>query len=470
MRLAGSGRLPVPSAASAVNRHHRTGTPFARLLIASLAFAGAASAQGIPADRPPAPDSTAVDSAELKLGDLQAEALERNPELLALRAAAEAAAARVTEPGTLPDPVLAVGAMNLGLPELDAGMPASMLPSVQLTQTLPFFGKLRLREDMAELDRESARVAVEEGEWRIRARVAERFHALQALDRQLVVHSRTLEMLEDFQSVARSFYASGSGRQGDVIRADVEVARMDAEIRRLQAFRDAGSASLNALLDRPGDAQVGLLADVPVPEELPPPDTLLSWALASRPALEGEALMVERAQAGVELANRERWPDFTVSAQYGRRGGDQPRSMGGLMVGASLPVFSGSRQRPRVEAATAMVRQAEAGLAGARSSVDAELRTVLADLERARTLMVLYRDEILPAAEASVASSLASYRVGAVDFATLVDAQLAVDRFEEEYHQLAADYGTAVARLEAVIGRPLPRNDSLPDSFTPEIP
>ena len=117
-----------------------------------------------------------------------------------------------------------------------------------------------------------------------------------------------------------------------------------------------------------------------------------------------------------------------------------------------------------------MVRAAEAGVSGALAAVDAELRTVLAELERSRTLMTLYRREILPAAEANVASSLASYRVGAVDFPTLVDAQLAVDRFRQDLHRLEADYAIAVAILEAAVGRVLPRNEILPSADPPEVP
>ncbi|MDT8341131.1 MAG: TolC family protein [Longimicrobiales bacterium] len=414
-------------------------------------------------DTAPTPDT-------LRLAVVVDSALARNPELLALRALADAAAARVPEAGTLPDPTLTLGAMNLGLFDLDRGMPNSMAPSVQLSQTLPFFGKLRLREEMADATGEEARVTVAESEWRLRGRVAEEFHALYALDQRLAVQQRTLELLQDFQSVARALYASGTGNQGDVIRADVEVARLDAEMQRLQALRAVRAASLNALLDRPGGAQVGTLLLDPVPEAVPAPETLLAWAMETRPALIRESVRVERARTGVELAERDFWPDFTVSAQFGRRGGENARSMGSLLVGASLPIHAGSRQRPRVEAARAMERAAEAGASGVRAAVDAELRTVLADLRRAGSLMTLHRDEIIPAAQANVNSSLASYRVGAVDFATLVDAQLAVDRFEQDYHQLVADYCTALSQLEAVVGRPLPGTEILPAAFAPEVP
>jgi outer membrane protein TolC len=413
------------------------------------------------------PEVAVTDS--LDLDELVEEALAWSPRLVALRAMADAAAHRVPEAGTLPDPMVSVGAMNLGLPELDAGMPASMLPSVQVSQTLPWFGKLGLRESMADSEREVALAAVAEEEWRVRLEVAEDFHALYAMDRILDVHRRTLGLLEDFQSVARSLYASGTGRQGDVLRSDVEVARMDAEIRRVTAVRTGRAAQLNSVLDRPGESPVRSPALPSLPSTVPALDTLLAWSLESRPALERQRLEVEKARSGVELANRDFWPDFTISAQYGRRGGSEPRSMGGIMIGASVPVFSGSRQQPRLEAARALERHATSRASQVRAGVESELRTAVADLDRARRLMGLYWDEILPAARVNVSSSLAAYRVGAVDFSTLVDAQLDVDRYEEEYHQLVADYGAALARLEAAVGRRLPRDtEALPTGFPPE--
>ena len=50
-----------------------------------------------------------------------------------------------------------------------------------------------------------------------------------------------------------------------------------------------------------------------------------------------------------------------------------------------------------------------------------------------------------------------SYRVGSVDFMTLVDAQMTVNRYEGELYQLLADYGAAVAAIESAVGRALPR-------------
>lgn len=56
----------------------------------------------------------------------------------------------------------------------------------------------------------------------------------------------------------------------------------------------------------------------------------------------------------------------------------------------------------------------------------------MAGLDRARTLVRLYRGQVLSQAEAAVQSALSSCRVGAVDFITLIDAQMAVNGFRQE--------------------------------------
>jgi outer membrane protein TolC len=84
---------------------------------------------------------------------------------------------------------------------------------------------------------------------------------------------------------------------------------------------------------------------------------------------------------------------------------------------------------------------------------------LLAELDRARSLAGLYRDEVIPEARATVESAFSSYRVGAVDFMTLVDAQMTVNRFEGELFQLLGEYGKAYTALESVLGRSLPGSD-----------
>jgi len=393
----------------------------------------------------------------LSLAEVLARVDERSPRLQAMRAGADAAALRRPTASTLPDPVLQLGIMNVGVPGLETDMAASMVPSVQLMQMVPWPGKLGLMGRVASLDEAIARSSADEMAWEVREMAAGMFYDLYALDRRVEVMEETLALLSDFQQVARAMYASGMGRQTDVLRAEVEVARMDGEIRTMRAMRTTMAARLNALLDLPADEPVASPTLGPLPASLPTADTLRAWASETRPLLERDRRGVERARSAVALARKEIWPDLTVGIAYGQRPGEMgTERMGSAMIGFSLPVFASRRQVAMRDEALAMERMAEADLGGSEAEVGARVGELLAELERARSLTRLYRDEVLPQARATVQSAFSSYRVGNVDFMTLVDAQMTVNRFQGELFQLLADYGKALAALESAVGRPIP--------------
>ena len=99
---------------------------------------------------------------------------------------------------------------------------------------------------------------------------------------------------------------------------------------------------------------------------------------------------------------------------------------------------------------------AAADLTDMRARVDARIGELLAELDRARRLIALYRGEVLPQGEANVESAFSSYRVGSVDFMTLVDARMTVNEYEREYYGLLGEYGAGIAELEMEVGRELP--------------
>jgi outer membrane protein TolC len=398
----------------------------------------------------------------LRLEELIEMVRERSPRVRAAMQQVEATRAREPGSGLLPDPTLQVGVMNLALPEFSANMPASMAPAIQAMQRFPIAGKLSLREEVARQSTAIDLAASEEVWWEVRTEVATAFYRIYQVDRQIEVMEETLGLLQDFETIARSMYAAGTGRQADVLRANVEVARMEAEIERLTAVRVGTASRLNALLDRPADTPVGAPILDPFPATVPGQPTLRESALESRPVLAQLQAELDRARTRKDLAGKDIWPDLTVGLQYGlgRMAGNY-KSMGGVSVGFSIPLYAGKRQFKARDEAAAIEGMVRARFGNALALIDARVGEVLANLEQASTLIRLYREEILPQARATVESSLSSYRVGAVDFMTLVDAQMAVNRFEGEYFGLLASYGTSIAQLEMTIGRDLPVTDEL---------
>src|SRR5688572_9438977 len=89
--------------------------------------------------------SATIDAAaqhSFSLSDAYRIARERNPRLQAATALVKAKAALQPGAALPPDPQLQIGAMNFSIPGFAGDMATSMIPSIQLMQMLPWFGKL----------------------------------------------------------------------------------------------------------------------------------------------------------------------------------------------------------------------------------------------------------------------------------------------------------------------------------------
>ena len=129
--------------------------------------------------------------------------------------------------------------------------------------------------------------------------------------------------------------------------------------------------------------------------------------------------------------------------------------MGSLMIGASLPVFARSRQLLARQETEAMLRMTQADLRAMKADTRGSIAEQHAALLRARRLATLYRTTIIPQARAALSSALAAYRVGRVDFMTLLDNQMTVNEYRQELSALEAEEGRAWAELEMLTGSDL---------------
>ena len=406
----------------------------------------------------------------LRLGDLYKEAARSSPRIRAARALASAAVARV--PGTKrpPDPTLQLGFMNRSLPGLRAMEPLGMT-QLQVMQMVPVAGKLGLSGRIATARASAEGERATEVERIVRNDVAMVFYELHQTDQTLGVQRLTLRLLEKTRQIAEAMYRAGDGRQADVLRASVAIARMEQDTIRMAAMRAGIAARLNALLDRPAATPVASPQLPRFPDSVPSLESLVMLSADNRAMVRAGVREVEAAGAETELARREIWPDLTIGVQYGQSRLTMPavadaegipmpaerrtERMGSLMIGASVPIFARSRQLQVRNEMSAMRRMAEADLAAMRAETRGEVARVHADLTRARTLATLYRTTVLPQAAATVESSLSAYRVGSVDFMTLLDSRMAVNAYREELIAIEADEGKAWSELEMLVGREL---------------
>ena len=109
---------------------------------------------------------------------------------------------------------------------------------------------------------------------------------------------------------------------------------------------------------------------------------------------------------------------------------------------------------------------AQADLTAMEAETRGRVGVAYADLRQARQLRDLYRMTLLPQARATVTSSVAAYQVGDINLMTLLEAQMAVNRYRQEVYRLESAEGQGWAELEMLTGGQLLDPDQTQDSAT----
>lgn len=392
------------------------------------------------------------------LDELVAEALAANPGIKSASARRQMAEQQALQAGTLADPMLMIG-IDSGLVRdplnLDRDMNTARV--IGLSQTVPFFGKRALARQVADHEAAASRWEAEERSLEVAATVKESWYRLFLTDRSLELLERSIATLDELVGFTEALYGAGQGRQADVLRAQVERAKMEELRLQLGQQRRILEAGLNTLLYRPASGTFPTVGEVTLTAVPLDPDLLDKLADEHRPLLRALDKRIVKARAQRTLAEREFYPDVTLSLEYMQRDpvmDDPGYDMYNASVSFNLPVRR-ERRHAMVAESAAAASMASAELNLTRSTIRRSIAELVAEIERDRRVAGLYRDGILPQAEAAMAAALAAYRAGKGEFMQVLDSRMALFNLERDYYAAVAGHQMELARLEAVVGTSL---------------
>ena len=125
-----------------------------------------------------------------------------------------------------------------------------------------------------------------------------------------------------------------------------------------------------------------------------------------------------------------------------------------VSIAVKLPiwgsVYAAEENEARAESAALRAREQ-----AARNTADAELAKSLSEVRDSTRRVKLYRDTLVPQAEAVFGSVLGGYQTGESSVASTLLAQRELLEIQLAQFRAQADHGVALARLEAVVGRPI---------------
>ncbi len=385
-------------------------------------------------------------------------AVRDNPNLAQIQARSEAFAAVPSQAGSLPDPVISFNALNLPVNSFDLAQENMTQMQGGISQAIPFFGKLDLREQVASHQAEAASYDVTEARYRLLRDVKKTWWKHFYLDRALEIIIVNQDLLRQFVKIAQTKYEVGEGLQQDVLLAQLELSKLlDTEIRLTGAIAST-KAQLNALLNQAANHPLK------IPEKtseylptLPTESHLFSLADRYRSLLASRRESIHAAQSQLDLAKKDYFPDFKVGAYYGGRAdtqaGQERSDFLSLKLSMTVPIFAATKQRKAVDQRHSELLQQHYVLQDQWNKVRAEISTAYSEFQQSKNQSILFKSGIIPQARQTVASMLAGYQVNKVDFLNLVRSQITLYNYETQYWKVLTQANQALAQLTAVVGK-----------------
>ncbi len=198
------------------------------------------------------------DSASIE--DYLAYAALNNPGLEAAFNLWKAALERVLQEETLPDPRFTY--RNF-IREVETRV-GPQKQSLGLSQLFPWFGKLALRGNVAAEAAKAARQRYEDEKLKLFFEVKDAFYEYYYLGQAIDVVKENYELLEYLERVARARYKTASAGHPDVIRAQVELGKLEDQLKSLRDLLTPVIARLNAVLNRPTNMKIPLPKTIPI--------------------------------------------------------------------------------------------------------------------------------------------------------------------------------------------------------------
>jgi outer membrane protein TolC len=390
----------------------------------------------------------------VSLAELLQEAIEKNPDLAALRAQVDVVRQRPAQQRFLDAPMAEAQVWQWPFNSIN---PADTnMYMFMVTQDLPGRGKRQLRATVAEKD-----AALAESDLAIRARdvvnqVKQAYASLFIARKAIQVHLDSVELLRQIADVSQAKYTTGRISQQDVLKPVVELSRLHTDIIMFDEQAKLATARLNILLNRVPETPIGPLVEPQEQAVLPATADLQRLALERQPELQRTRLEVERAEAELASVRGDYKPDFSVQGGYML----QPRMPDAWMgrVGITWPRAPWSRGKidARVAEHTAAIQAVKARTQATENMVRLAVQEAYVRAKSAQDRAVLLRTTIKPQSQQTLEVSRVAYQTDRVDFQAVIDNQRVLLEVNLDYFRALSEFTQALADLERAVGIDLP--------------
>jgi len=412
--------------------------PLRRLMVClALPWFAAASVQ---ASQPQSPvdagltvDNT-LPPTELSLELAVGRAQQDDPWLTGNRHQQQAMEADAIAAGQLPDPRLAVNLANLPVDSFEFNQEPMTQLQVMLSQQFPRGDSLALKQQQLVQQAMANPYLRAERREAVRLKVTELWLELYRADKTIALIEADRPLFEQLLAITESRYQSALGRvrQQELVRAELELTRLDDRLTMLRQQADTQRRLLGEWLPRTwldGPLPPALPALQPTAELTPDDWQRQARLLGAHPKVQALEQQIHAAETGTELARQSYRPAWGLQAGYGIRqdadNGMERPDFFSVGVSVDLPLFTDKRQDKSVQAATLRAESVKEQRLLLMRQLAASLEKEQQQLLRQQQRIDLYRQTLLPQMHQQSEASLSAYTADDGDFAEVMRAYIA---------------------------------------------
>lgn len=398
--------------------------------------------------------SVVASASSLTLQDFLSQVENANPGLHSARSRAEALTHRIEPAGTWEDPFFAVG-----LDEIPTkGEDMSSVRRYQISQTIPFPGKLGAKQQAAENRAVAAKNDSETVKRELIALATQAFYRAHYNQKAILLNDGIRKLVQDTINSTKARYKVGDAGHHDWLLSKVELSVLEVEGLRLNRERKTLVAVLNELRDSPPNSPIDeLKADFSKSSDDPEIDP--NSLLKSQPELSSYDAFIKAAEQDRRTARLSYFPDFVLQGMYMEpRGMPSEGSMmqpnWGFMVGVNLPIFFFRKQSEISSAANKDIEVAVLEKRSIENRLNTEILDAKEQLKTAKDTVDLYKKSVIPNTNLAAANARSGYSARRLPLTQLLET-LKVQR-TQELELLAAqiDVELARTRLKELLSAP----------------
>lgn len=348
----------------------------------------------------------------LRVIDVITLARQHRAEILAARARARASAQRPAIVSALEDPMILPAIDHL--PFMGGGVNWSFV----VEQRFPLSGIRGHRGRAAEAEARGSAAETDRVQLDVELEATLAFLMLREERQMATILGEQKALADQLVTAATARYGAGRGAQAEVLRAEIEVARLAGDIEGKAAEVRVAVAMLNTSIGRPPETAVGELA-APATDEPLPQRSEVDAALARRPELRAGQAEIDRARADESVMNDMYKPMAMVQTGPAYTMTDGAGWM--VMVGISIPIWRG-KLRAGVAEAKAMTEMSEQDLVAMRRMVAGDAVAARERVLAARARWLALRDQVVPRARAAIEPTLSAYATGQLPLVSVLEA------------------------------------------------